>query len=73
MHVVIFLSEFALRQNPHEAEWTNVGDICFFVPAKSGETMERFKDISLVDFSKFPKIEPTKVVDTYRGKGVCFA
>ncbi len=49
-----------------------VGQTCFFVPAKSGECMERFQEIHLTDFDQIPQLDLSVSHKTYRGHGVCF-
>ena len=50
-----------------------VGDTCFFVPAKSGEVMERFQRIYSATLDGKPQIDMQKSFKTYRGHGECFA
>ncbi len=49
-----------------------LGQICFFSPAKSGECMERFEQLHLTEFDTFSELQVTEVCNTYRGHGVCF-
>lgn len=60
-----------VRLNP-QAKRLEIGDSAYFLPAKSGETMERFKEIRTAVFSDDIQILKSQTFKTYRGMGECF-